>query len=103
MESETTLTEYQLRRGDELLGTLTLITPDFPWMFCKFEPCDSFTEIRALFEEELRLLDREDWVAWEQAYEKIRELSLQLMNVKEDCEIEEFLLHIDGDEAWFRY
>ena len=93
-------TEFQLRRGDDLLGTLTSCTPDFPWIFCKFEPCDAFAEQRALFDDELRLLDQEDFVAWEQAYEKIRALNLRLVSAKED--LSEFLLHIDGDEAWFR-
>ena len=94
--------EYELRRGDELLGKLTSCTPDFPWMFCKFEASASFAEQRALFEEELRLLNAEDMVAWEQAYEKIRALNLRLVDTKEDHEIDEFLVHIDGDEAWFR-
>lgn len=92
--------EYELRRGDDVLGKLTSCTPDFPWLFCKFEPCDSFAEQRALFEEELRLLNAEDMVAWEEVYEKIRALNLRLVSAEEA--LGEFLLHIDGDEAWFR-
>lgn len=100
MESEI---EFQLWRGEDLLGKLTSCTSDFPWLNCKFEPCASFAELSAFFEEELRLLNAEDWVAWEQAYEKIRALKLRLVSAKEDQEIDEFLLHIDGDQAWFRY
>ncbi len=70
-------------------------------MYCKFEPAASFAELKPLFDDELRLLNRDDMRAWEEAYEKIRALKLQLVNGEN--EIGEFLLHIDGDEAWFRY
>ena len=96
-------TEFELRRGQVVVGKLTSSTSDFPWLFCKFEPCDSFEELRTLFADELRLLNADDMVAWEAAYEKIRALNLRLVDVKEDNEIGEFLLHIDVDEAWFRY
>ena len=98
MDSET---EFQLWRGDELLGQLSSCTSDFPWVRCKFEPSASFAEQRALFDDELRLLNAEDMVAWEEVYEKIRALNLRLVSAQED--LGEFLLHIDGDEAWFRY
>ena len=62
----------------------------------------SFEELRALFDDELSLLNAEDIVAWEKAYQNIRALNLRLVSVKEDRGIGEFLLHIEGDEAWFR-
>lgn len=95
-------TEYQLRRGEDLLGRLNSYASDFPWVHCKFEPSASFAELRPLFDEELRLLDGEDIVAWEEAYEKIRALNLRLVAMNGGDEIGDFLLHIDGDEAWFR-
>ena len=96
-------TEYQLKRGNDLLGRLSAYTSDFPWVNCKFEPTASFTELRPLFDEELRLLDSEDIVAWEESYEKIRALNLRLVAMNGGDEIGELLLHIDGDEAWFRF
>jgi hypothetical protein len=100
MESET---EYQLRRGNDVLGRLTSCAPDFPWMCCKFEPSASFAEMKQLFDDELRLLNGEDTIAWEDAYEKIRALKLRLVRTNGEDEISEFLLHIDGDEVWFRF
>ena len=101
MESEATLIEYELRREKDLLGRLSSCTPDFPWMYCKFEAAAAFAELKPLFDDELRLLNEEDMDAWEEAYEKIRALKLQL--VSGENEISEFLLHVDGDKAWFRY
>jgi hypothetical protein len=97
------LTEYQLKRGNDLLGRLSSCVPDFPWMNCTFEPSPLFAQLRPLFEDELRLLDREDIDAWETAYEKIFALKLRLVVTKTEEEISEVLLHIEGDKAWFRY
>lgn len=95
--------ELQLKRGDELLGTLRSYDSNFPWVNCKFEPNESFEELRPLFDEELRLLDGEDMTAWEETSNRILALNLKLIDLKNGNEIREFLLHIKGDEAWFRF
>ena len=92
-----------LKRGGTTLGTLRPYNTDFPWINCKFDPTQGFDEIKPLFEEELRLLDAEDFTAFEEAYEKIRALGLSLVPVDGGQIIKDFLLHISGDEAWFRY
>ena len=40
---------------------------------------------------------------WETVYIKIYELNLKLINVNNSNVIDEFLLHIETDEAWFRH
>jgi hypothetical protein len=92
-----------LKRGETTLGTLRPYNTDFPRTNCKFEPTQGFDEIKPLFEEELRLLDAEDFTAFEEAYEKIQALGLSLVPADGRQIIEDFLLHILGDEAWFRY
>jgi hypothetical protein len=40
---------------------------------------------------------------WDAAYRKIIDLNLRLIDLTDETSITEFLLHIKGDEAWFRY
>jgi hypothetical protein len=56
-----------------------------------------------LFEEELKLLDADRMDEWETAYERITSLGLQLIDMKDKKSIDEFLLHVRGNEAWFRF
>jgi hypothetical protein len=94
--------ELELKRGRELLGVFRSYDTDFPWVNCKFEPTSSFDEIRPLFEEELKLLDADRMDEWETAYERITSLGLQLIDMKDKKSIDEFVLHVRGNEACFR-
>jgi len=40
---------------------------------------------------------------WQNVYERINVLGLKLIDVQTNEEIHEFLLHIQGVEAWVRY
>jgi hypothetical protein len=95
--------ELHLKRGDELLGVLLSKATDFPWVSCAFEPTASFEEVRPLFDEELKLLDADLMDAWQSANDCVNALGLQLIDTKDDKDIGEFLLHIRGNEAWFRF
>ena len=95
--------EFQLKRGEELLGVLRSCGSDFPWVVCSFEPTKSFAEVEPLFEVELRLLDADEMEAWESAYGRITSLGLRLIDEEGGEEVGEFLLHIRGNEAWVRY
>ena len=95
--------KLQLKRGNELLGILYSYGNDFPWVNCNFEPTGSFGEVKPLFEEELKLLDAEDMDAWEIFYKQIDALGLRLVDEEDVNNISEFLLHIQGDKAWFRF
>jgi hypothetical protein len=101
-------TIFLLYRDDQLLGELTAASPDFPWHQGDFHPTPAFEEVRPLFERELELLDLvdgEQMAQWEAVWTAIYDLGVQLRpasarDASED--ISEFLLHIDGDEAWWR-
>jgi len=95
--------ELHLKRGEELLGVLRSKDTDFPWVNCEFEPSASFAKVQPLFEEELTLLDADMMDEWQIAYDRISDLGLQLMDTKDEKDIGEFLLHIRGNEAWFRF
>jgi hypothetical protein len=94
--------ELHLKLGEELLGVLRSTASDFPWVNCKFEPTASFVKVQPLFDEELTLLDADRMDEWQIAYDRISALGLQLMDTKDETDIGEFLLHIRGNEAWFR-
>ena len=95
--------KLHLKRGEHLLGVLIVKTTDFPWVKCEFMPTASFSEAQPLFDEELNLLEAEAMDAWQRAYERINALGLRLMDTQNGKDIGEFLLHIRGNKAWFRY
>lgn len=99
-------------RGDTLLGTLTVNDLDMPWFWCHFVPETAFATVKPLFDAELAFMEAESQVqsdgvnvdidAWESAYQEIEALGLCLVpDVGET--IDHFLLHVNGDMAWFRY
>ena len=94
-----------LKRGETLLGLLNVYEFDQPWFICHFEPTTNYDGVRALFDQELQLLEAVDIdvEAWEFAYQAINDLGLRLLNMDSREEIDKFLLHIQGDEALFRY
>jgi hypothetical protein len=94
---------WLLKRGDVLLGTLQNCAPDQPFFFCKFTPTEAFQEIKPLFDEELKLLNDQAMEEWEKAYAVIDALGLRLESPVGGVTIDQFLLHLNGEEAWFRY
>jgi len=99
---------WQLRRGDVLLGEITITEPDWPWLYGRFVAEEAFEAVASLFAEELTLSqvinhdDSEEAVdAWEAAYGQISE-TLTLISPT-GRPVAEYLLHIDGDNAWFRW
>ena len=93
---------YELREGDVLVGRLHEYSLDFPWVLCKFEPTAEFGDLKELFAEEMSLLKAENWHESQQVYFEI-ERRVKLIYPEDPSMIESFVLHIDGNEAWFRY
>ncbi|MEV4642300.1 hypothetical protein AB0J80_33620 [Actinoplanes sp. NPDC049548] len=91
------------RRDGRVLAHLVPTGGDFPWLNARVEPADGLAEVRPLFAEDLRHLDRvdEDAESWETAYEAIRQAVT--LRDPEGREVPEFLLHIDDVEAWWRW
>ncbi|GAB7051329.1 hypothetical protein [Catenuloplanes indicus] len=91
------------RRGGELLASLVVTGGDFPWLHARVEPAGGLEDVRPLFVDELRLLERvdEDVEAWERAYDAVR--NVVVLRYPDGRDVPEFLLHVDGDEAWWRW
>lgn len=94
---------WQLFRGDELLAELMVTGGDFPWINAEVRPAAGFSEVRSMFDEELRRLDHldEEPEQWEAAYHRIREVVRLL--APDGRPVPEFLLHIEGADAWWRW
>ncbi|MEU6198797.1 hypothetical protein [Streptomyces sp. NPDC047061] len=91
---------WQVRGGQEPVGEIAIDEADFPWLHGTFTPGPGFAGVQDLFARELVLADDEDWEAWEEVHDEIhRQVSL----ISPDGPVPEFLLHIEGDRAWFRW
>ncbi|WP_371494175.1 hypothetical protein OG871_03615 [Kitasatospora sp. NBC_00374] len=90
------------RRGPEPepLGEIVIEEADFPWLHGRFVPGPAFPVVEPLFIRSAALAEAEDWEAFDQVYEEIRRaVSLR----SPSGPVAEFLLHIEGDRAWFRW
>ncbi len=94
---------WQLVRDGQTLASLVVTGGDFPWLHARLEPDAAFEEVRPMFDEELRLLDHldDDPASWEAACQRIRQ-ALRLI-APDGRPVPEFLLHIDGTQAWWRW
>ncbi|WP_433402471.1 hypothetical protein [Streptomyces sp. CA-146814] len=102
-------TIWRLRRGTELVGEIAVDDPDFPWLRGRFIPGPAFdTTVRELFDRELALMERldedetdESAEAWERVCCEMNS-TLALAGPEGEA-VAEFLLHVQGDRAWFRW
>lgn len=93
---------WSLFRGRELLAEIVVADVDMPWSTGRVIARAGLAEFRPVFEREIALVDAPgelDYEAWERAYEPISELTLE----SPTGPVGDFLLHIDGDEARFRW
>lgn len=93
---------WTLRLRERLLGTIELAATDFPWVSGTWTPTAAYEEVAPLFADELQLLDADDNSAWDQAYQSIYDAGVRL-HYPDGRQVPEFLLHIDGTMAWFRW
>ena len=94
---------WRLVRGDEVLADLVVTGGDFPWLSAEVRPTAGFEEVRPLFDDEARWADvmDEEPEQWEAAYRRIRQ-AVRLV-APDGRPVPEFLLHIEGAQAWWRW
>jgi hypothetical protein len=92
---------WRLYRGEELVSELTVTEIDFPWLHARFMARPAFEPLTALFAEELALVDDDETDCWDAAYDRIR--SVVRLTYPDGRDVPEFLLHIEGDVAWWRW
>lgn len=93
---------WRLMREDELVGDITIERADQPWLHGRFSTGPAFLDVEPLFRQELALIERleEDYEQWETLY---GEITRQVRLIAPVGPVAEFLLHIEGDQAWFRW
>ena len=94
---------WKVHSGDEPVGDILIDETDFPWLSGRFAAGPGFAGVRELFARELALVEEDDEERrqeWEDAYDEVRRrVSLHAPGGP----VPEFLLHIEGDRAWFRW
>ena len=94
---------WRLLAGDIEIARLVVNGSNQPWLTATVIPAAEFDHYRSLFDDELVALDRldADLPGHNAIYRRIRE---QLTFLHPDGRIvAEWLLHIDGDRAWWRW
>ncbi|MFI9832237.1 hypothetical protein ACIHIX_31655 [Streptomyces sp. NPDC051913] len=89
--------------GGEPVGEILIDDADFPWLSGRFTAGPGYDAVRELFARELVLAERDEdghWAEWERVHDEIRR---RVSLVSPDGPVPEFLLHIEGDRAWFRW
>jgi hypothetical protein len=91
---------WRLERDGRVLGEIVIDDADFPWLSGCFVPESAFAEVEPWFVETLAFVEAEQYDRFEDAYDRIaRTLTL----VSPSGPVAEFLLHIQGGQAWFRW
>ncbi|MFJ4800421.1 hypothetical protein [Streptomyces murinus] len=91
---------WRVRSGAEPVGEIVLDEAGFPWLHGAFTTASGFAAVRDLFARELVLMDEEDREGADLVYEEIRR---RITLTSREGPVAEFLLHIEGDRAWFRW
>ncbi|QKW05361.1 hypothetical protein HUT18_02190 [Streptomyces sp. NA04227] len=97
-----TTRSWQLKRGDLLMGTLTLAGVDMFWTDCRFEPASAWETVRPLFEASHDAWERGDEDSALAADEAIAEAGFVLVPGDGGAAITDFLLRVSGKNARFR-
>ena len=97
--------KLKLYMGEVLLGTLNYKTLDTPWFSYDFSPTEAFAEVKPLFDREAKYVNEGDFDedTWEELMKPIDALKLRLIEADSGNAIEDFLVHIQNNEASFRY
>ena len=92
---------WKLYAGDELVADLVVTGLDDPWLIARVEAGPGLERHRQLFEAELAAAKDEDQ---DLVDPRLSELRRALRLSKPDgTVVAAFLLHVDGDEAWWRW
>lgn len=90
-----------LARSEGIVGYLTPVSTDQPFLVCRFEPGPGWPDVRASFER-LRAVRPGDRTELDAAEREIAELSIWATDDTGRSAVTRFTLLIDGDQTRFR-
>ncbi len=90
---------WHLHSGDVPVGEILIDEADFPWLSGHFTAAAAFATLRELFASQLALAE-DPGEEWERVYDEIRR---RVSLTSPEGPVPEFLLHIEGERAWFRW
>ena len=91
---------WRLEQGKTLLGEIVIEEADFPWLSGRFIADPAFATVKPWFDETLALLEAEQHEQFDAAYDRIAQA---LTLASPSGPVAEFLLHVQDDQAWFRW
>ncbi len=94
---------WTLRHGDDVLGLIDVRSFDQPWYEGEFTPLQGFSLVKPYFDKDLVLLEQEKWDEFEQLWDDLRSTGIVIENTHTGQRVSDFILHIEGSRAWFRY
>lgn len=95
---------WHLHHQGARVAALHVTERDFPWLTARVVPLPGYAAVADLLAEELRLHEASEDAEtpeWTAAYRRIREVTR--LTRPDGSEVPEYLLHVDGDEAWWRW
>ena len=94
---------WRLMQSEELLAELIVTGGDFSWLNARIRAMPGFEAVWPLLEEELRALKNidDDLGSSQAGYDRIRRVVS--LHYPEGRPVPEFLLHVDGEVAWWRW
>ncbi|MFF0064212.1 hypothetical protein ACFYRC_22175 [Streptomyces sp. NPDC005279] len=93
-------------RGETHLGTLTLDYIDQPWFYCHFDATPEWEAVRPTLDawtEATLARNDPDELRIARAWQAVDALKLTLVPIHGGERVDEFLIHVEDDEARFRY
>ncbi len=94
---------YLLFRADTLLGVLAQTDSHNDWHHGRFKPSAGFQTVRHLFDRERELYDSNRLDEWASLWEEIAAPGMRLEPVAGGEHVHEFLIHIEGKQARWRF
>ena len=101
--------DWELRKGNVLIGTLYCRKVDQPWFICDFVPTTEYEKYRPAFEDWGNIVNNPRPEQYktdlDEFYETtIGSLGLSIIPINAAQDINDFLLHIyESQEAWLKY
>jgi hypothetical protein len=92
---------WKLYADDELAAELVVTGGDWPRLEARVEAHPARDSLRGTFAEEWAASEAEDWARADRLYAEIR-AATRLVDPN-GVVIPEYLLHIDGSDAWWRW